>query len=150
MKTLSLIIAVLFTVSSVSAQNNGYDRNDRNRRNFNNQSVVTVNVNSNSNNEIRIDGRDYGRGNNNVISVTDLQPGQHTLQVIERRGGTLGGILGGRRNTNATTTFNVRPGYDEQITVNANGRTRVRETRSMNYRRDNRDGRDQRDNRDNR
>ncbi|MDB5200143.1 MAG: hypothetical protein JWO92_2106 [Chitinophagaceae bacterium] len=129
MKTLSLIIAVFFTVSSVSAQNN----NGNGRRHYNNQSIVTVNVNSNTRNEIRIDGRDYGRGTNNVISITDLQPGQHTLQVIERRG--IKGVLNGRGNTNATTTFNVREGYDMQITVNANGRTRIRETRSRNYRR---------------
>jgi hypothetical protein len=123
MKTLSFIIAVFFTVSSVSAQ---YNRNDR-------RCIVTVDVRSNSRNEIRIDGQDYGRGTNNVISIADLQPGQHTLQVIERRG--ISGVLNGRGNTNAATTFNVRPGYDEQIIVNANGRVRVRETRSRNYRR---------------
>ena len=131
MKKLLFIIAVFFTVSSASAQYNRYDR-DRRHNEFRN-SVVTVDVRSNSRNEIRIDGRDYGRGTNNIISIADLQPGQHTLQVVERRG--ISGVLSGRGNTNAITNFTVRPGYDEQITVNGNGRVRVRQIRSLNYRR---------------
>ena len=151
MKKLSIIIASVFSILSVSAQYNG-EQNDRrdndhryhNRRNNNynnnyNQSIVTLTLKGNSNEQVLIDGQSYSArnyGNNGTIQITNLQPGQHSLQVNSGNGSRsiLGSIFGSRNNNNNTsTTFNLRSGYDMNIIVNANGRARIRETRSVNY-----------------
>ncbi len=148
MKKTSLIMALCLTVISaaVSAQyNNGQNNgNYNNGRQYNNQSTVTINfTGNNTNDQVLIDGRNYTRGNrgnngyNNNIQITDLQPGQHTVQVNSRNnagGGIFGNIFGGRNSNNNATTFNVRYGYDTQLDINNNGRVRVRETRNASTR----------------
>ncbi|MDB5200504.1 MAG: hypothetical protein JWO92_2467 [Chitinophagaceae bacterium] len=134
MKKLSFFIAGFFTVLTASAQ---YGRQYYN-------STVTVTLNGNSNEQVYIDGRNYTSGYangayNNTVQITDLQPGQHTIQVVNNNNNGRKSILGalfGRRNNNVTasTAFNVREGYDTQIAVRPNGRVQVRETRSTAYR----------------
>jgi hypothetical protein len=164
MKTLSIFIAGLFAVLSVSAQSNNERQNNNNvrrsnngRQYNNNASIVTVSLNGNTNEQVLIDGRNYGSGNNgnpgykHTFQITNLQPGQHTLQINNKNGkkGILGGIFGNRNNN--ATAFNLRNGYDTQIAVNGNGRVQIRETRSIAYQnnRNNRDNRNNRYNRDN-
>ena len=162
MKTLSILMASFLMVLSASAQNRHHQNDDRNSNNnrqynngqynngqFNNTGIVTVTLTGNSNEQVYIDGRNYTPGNNrnngynNTIQITDLQPGQHTLQLnTNKNNGILGSIFGGRNNT--TKVFNVKTGYDTQIAINGNGRARISESRSVtyqdnrNYRRDDR------------
>jgi hypothetical protein len=143
MKKSIIIIASLCFITIVNAQYNTNQNNNRqydgrdNNRNYNTSSVLTVTVNGNSNEQVLIDGQNYTSSNNgnNAIQITNLQSGQHTLQVINNSGGKgiLGAIFGGGNNTGTSTAFNLRSGYDMQISVNANGRARIRETRSANY-----------------
>ncbi len=87
-------------------------------------STVTINVRGNNNEQLIIDGKnysvnyDYNMNNNSPIVISDLQSGQHTIEV--KRSNEI---------DNTSTTFNVRSGYDLQITVTANGSIQLRETR---------------------
>jgi hypothetical protein len=54
-----------------------------------------------------------------TITVTDLQPGPHTIQVIKNS----------RNATAITTTFTLRAGYNVNINVNGNGGIQVKERR---------------------
>lgn len=87
-------------------------------------STVTINVRGANNQSIIIDGQeyvvtsDYNTNNNTPIVVSNLQAGQHTLQI--RR----------RDETNpSSTVFTVRNGYDLQVTITANGSVQLRETK---------------------
>jgi len=97
--------------------------------------TVTVKLNTNRWQEISIDGRIYSiignttsstGGMNGLVTVADLQPGQHTLEVVRINPNT------GARRSN-TKTFNLRSTYDLQITVNNNGTVSLKETKSKNY-----------------
>ena len=87
-------------------------------------STVTINVRGNNNEAIVIDNKeyvvynDYSTNTNTPIVVSNLQAGQHTLQV--------------KRSDEAnpsSTVFTTRTGYDLQITVTANGSMQLRETK---------------------
>ena len=132
MKILSIFIVSIFTLLTVSAQ---YNNNGRQYSN----SIVTVTLN-NTNEQVLIDGRNYtsdntnnngNRGYNNSFQITDLQPGQHTLEINKGKKGILGGLFGNKNIS--STRFNIRDGYDTQISVNSNDRVQVRDTRSMAY-----------------
>lgn len=144
MKKTIIIIGGLFVVLSASAQYNRDDRHyDRERqynnsRQYNYNPVVTLILNGDA--RAIIDGQTYSSGNYrsdeiNSLQITTLQPGQHSLQIMNGNGGRgfLSGLFGGRNNTNTSSTFNLRRGYDMNIIVNANGRARIRETRNNNY-----------------
>jgi len=87
-------------------------------------STVTINVRGSNNQSIIIDGQeyivtsDYNTNNNTPIVVSNLQAGQHTLQI---------------KRTNevspSSTVFTVRNGYDLQISITANGSVQLRETK---------------------
>jgi len=96
---------------------------------------VTIKLNTNRYQEVLIDGRIYSimnntttntNGLNGLVTVPDLQPGQHTLQVVRINSNT-----GARRNN--TRQFNLRSRYDLEITVNNNGTISLNETRNKNY-----------------
>src|SRR4026208_118153 len=87
-------------------------------------STVTVNVRGTNNESLIIDGQTYSVTNDNntntntPIVVSNLQAGQHTLQI--------------RRNDEidpSSTVFTVRNGYDLQIIITANGSVQLRETK---------------------
>jgi len=87
-------------------------------------STVTINVRGNLTESISIDDKEYlvdndDNTNTNVpIVVSNLQSGQHTLQI--------------QRTDEAnpsSTIFTIRTGYDLQITVTANGSVQLRETK---------------------
>jgi hypothetical protein len=87
-------------------------------------STVTVNVRGNNNEAIVIDNteyvvyNDYTTNTNTPIVVTNLQAGQHTLQI--KRANEV---------NPSSTIFTTRTGFDLQITINANGSVQLRETK---------------------
>ena len=109
MKTILFFIASCISVLSVSAQS---------------VSTVTVNVRGNNNEAIVIDGQEYSVNNdyntntNTPIVVSNLQSGQHTLQI--KRSNEV---------NPSSTVFTTRIGYDLQITIAANGSVQLKETK---------------------
>jgi len=87
-------------------------------------STVTINVRGNNNETIIIDGKeyavnsDYTTNANTPIVVSNLQAGQHTLQI--KRSNEV---------NPSSTVFTTRTGYDLQITIAANGSVQSRETK---------------------
>ncbi len=87
-------------------------------------STVTISVKGANNESILINGQeyvvtsDYSANNNTPIVVSNLQSGQHTLQ-IKRRNEVIP----------SSTVFTVRNGYDLQINITANGSVQLRETK---------------------
>jgi len=114
MKTLFVSLISCLTTLSVVAQSN---------------STLTVTVRGNQTEQVIIDGKSYivNTDNNDVngrsqpITVTDLNNGQHTLQLV--RTDNYGD------NTTSTAYFNLRTGYDLQIVITPNGSIQQRETR---------------------
>lgn len=97
-------------------------------------STVTINVRGNQTEQVIVDGRSYtvtpsnndngnGYGNNAPITISDLYPGQHTLQIVRTDGNNI------NNNNSNTTYFNLRSGYNLQITVTGNGSVQQRETK---------------------
>jgi hypothetical protein len=121
MKAISLFLISCCAVLSVYAQTRG--------------ETVTINVNSNRYQEVLVDGKAYPitntsttdmSGTNGVVTITDLQPGQHTLEVVR-----VNQNPNNRRNN--SRTFNLRSRYDLAITVNNDGSVQLNETRNRNY-----------------
>ena len=117
MKTISILLVSCFTTLSLWAQTGN---------------TVTININSNRYQEVLVDGKSYPitttstTDMNGIVTVTDLQPGQHTLDVVRINQNT-----NNRRNT--SRTFNLRSRYDLAIMVNNDGSVELKETRSRNY-----------------
>jgi Ca2+-binding EF-hand superfamily protein len=115
MKTFFLFLASCITTISLSAQS---------------VSTVTVNVRGNNNEAIVIDNtqytvnNDYNSNTSTPIVVSNLQSGQHTLQIKRVN-----------EVNPSSTIFTTRTGYDLQITIAANGSVQQRETKwsSGNY-----------------
>ena len=107
MKTISLFLVSCVMATAVISQT---------------VSTVTINVRGNNNESIIIDGKeyvvnnDYNTNTNTPIVVSNLQAGQHTLQI---------------KRTNevnpSSTVFTIRNGYDLQITITANGSVQSKE-----------------------
>ena len=109
MKTISLLLVSCIVATSVLSQT---------------VSTVTINVRGNNNQSIMIDGteyivsNDYNTNTNTPIVVSNLQAGQHTLQIKRAD------------NINPSSTiFTIRTGYDLQITISGNGSVTTRETK---------------------
>ena len=109
MKTVSILLISAITSIAALAQTT---------------STVTINVRGVNNRTVIIDGNeytvtnDYNTNANTPIVVSNLQSGQHTLQI--------------RRDNEvnpSSTTFTVRNGYDLTITIAANGSVQSRETK---------------------
>lgn len=120
MKTLSIFLISWLAVVSLYAQNTA--------------NTLTINLNSNRYQEVLVDGKTYPVTNtsttgttaiNSVVRITDLQPGQHELQLVR-----VNQYNNVRRNN--TRTFNLRSRYDLSITVNNDGSIDLRETRNRN------------------
>src|SRR6187399_408587 len=109
MKTIFLFLTSCITTISVLAQS---------------VSTVTINVRGNNNEAIVIDNTeyivssDYTTNTNTPIVVSNLQSGQHTLQI--KRANEV---------NPSSTIFTTRTGYDLQITIAANGSVQQRETK---------------------
>ncbi len=83
---------------------------------------ITIKVNGNKNQKLVVDGRTYSvnntaTGKEKVITITDLLPGQHSLQVIRST----------NNRSNASTSFTTRSGYETIVNIAANGSVHVRE-----------------------
>ena len=115
MKPIIIFIISCFTSLSIFAQNN---------------ITVSVILNGSFNQEIAIDGKSYLLSDfvnttanvKNVITVTDLLPGQHKLQVIRTNNNN-------SRNAGNEKIFNLRAGYNLDIIVNGNGTMQLSEKR---------------------
>ena len=87
-------------------------------------STLTVNVKGNKTDLIIIDGKEYAVTddfNSNArapIVVSNLQAGQHTLQIRHNDQLNL-----------ASTTFTIRTGFDMNITIAGNGSVQLRESK---------------------
>jgi len=109
MKTIFLFLAGCITAMSVSAQS---------------VSNVTITVRGNNNEAIVIDNteyvvyNDYATNTNTPIVVSNLQAGQHTLQIKRAD-----------QANPSSTIFTTRTGYDLQIIIAANGSVQQRETK---------------------
>ena len=108
MKKISMLLVSCFMITSVFAQT---------------VSTVTINVKGNSTDAIIIDGKEYAVVGDNTnatapIVVSNLQAGQHTLQI--RRSNEV---------NPSSTVFTIRTGYDLQITITANGSVQQRESK---------------------
>jgi hypothetical protein len=109
MKTIFLFLAGCITAISVLAQS---------------VSTVTINVRGNNNEAIVIDNteyvvnNDYATNTNTPIVVSNLQSGQHTLQI--KRADEV---------NPSSTIFTIRTGYDLQITIAGNGSVQLKETK---------------------
>lgn len=92
---------------------------------------VTINVEGNRFKQIAVDNKYYTistttASGEQTFEITDLQTGQHQLHLY--------------RYTNSrpvTTTFNLREGFDMNITVNSNGSVNLSETRTTWKKKDN-------------
>ena len=109
MKTIFFFLVSCITAISVSAQS---------------VSTVTINVRGNDNEAIVIDNteyvvyNDYSTNTNTPIVVSNLQAGQHTLQIKRAD-----------EANPSSTIFTTRTGYDLQIVITANGSVQLRETK---------------------
>lgn len=109
MKTIFLFLAGCITAISVSAQS---------------VSNVTINVRGNNNEAIVIDNteyvvyNDYATNTNTPIVVSNLQAGQHTLQIKRAD-----------EANPSSTIFTTRTGYDLQIIITPNGSVQLKETK---------------------
>ena len=109
MKTIFLFLASCIITVSVLSQS---------------VSTVTINVRGNNNEAIVIDNteyvvyNDYTTNTNTPIVVSNLQAGQHTLQIKRAD-----------EANPSSTIFTMRTGYDLQITIAANGSVQLRETK---------------------
>ncbi|HEX6171901.1 MAG TPA: DUF4476 domain-containing protein [Chitinophagaceae bacterium] len=109
MKTIFLFLVSCITAISVSAQS---------------VSTVTVNVRGNNNEAIIIDNteyvvyNDYTTNTNTPIVVSNLQSGQHTLQIKRAN-----------EANPSSTIFTTRTGFDLQIIIAANGSVQLKETK---------------------
>jgi hypothetical protein len=105
MKTLSLLLLSCLTALSVLAQN---------------LSTATITVRGTRTERIIVDGQTYDVTNNTPIVVSNLQPGQHTLQLVRAND---------VQDADDSRTFYVRSGYDLMVTVNNNGSIQLKETK---------------------
>jgi hypothetical protein len=171
MKTLlSFLVSTLLTISAFAQYGQ--------QRQYGYGQTVTINFNGNGsgNNayQVIMDGTTYtSRTNNNSwnrnasdryndddITINNVQPGQHSIQVYRTRSNERGygndRGYGNNRNYGSTSpvyssTFNLRQGYDVMLNIKNNGRVQFSEQRSNNSygRRDDRDNHDRdRDNDD--
>jgi hypothetical protein len=110
-------------------------------------SNITLNVPGNRNYQVAIDGRsvdaysDYS--GNNTVSLNNLRTGRHTIEVyrIKKNRG-----WGNNNRVVSSSSFDVTPQNDLNITVDNNGAVNIYESRSRDYgrngNRDNRNGHD--------
>ena len=109
MKTISILLVSCIMATSALAQT---------------VSTVTINVRGDNTDAIIIDGReyvvtsDYNTNSNTPIVVSNLQAGQHTLQMSRSD-----------EANPSSTVFTTRTGYDLQIIITANGSVQLRETK---------------------
>ncbi len=109
MKKISILLVSLMMITSVFAQT---------------VSTLTITVKGNNNNGVIIDGKeyavtsDYNTNTNPPIVVSNMQAGQHTLQLKRRDEVNI-----------ASIPFTIRTGYDLQITITANGSVQQRESK---------------------
>jgi len=86
--------------------------------------TLTITLKGNKNRQLLIDNRDYTPAtsivglSNTTITITDLQPGQHNLEVVRDN------------DRDVNTTITLRANYDKQIVINANGSITQSETRT--------------------
>jgi len=128
MKKVSIFLVSSLMALSIGAQ----DELSRNAQG--NSPTLTIKVEGNRNKEVVIDGRNYTVSFNNdinsgaatvnmPITISDLQPGQHSLRVVRNNS------YNNNTSMTNTVTFTLRSGYDLLVTVNSDGSIQQTETR---------------------
>ncbi|MDB5223754.1 MAG: hypothetical protein JWN83_2421 [Chitinophagaceae bacterium] len=157
MKTLiSFFVSTLFVVS-------GFAQYGQQRQYNQYGQTVTINFNGNGNAnsgyQVIMDGTTYSsRTNNNGtwnrntsnrygnddITINNIQPGQHSIQVYRignnNRGNGNNRNYGGASSPVYSSTFNLRQGYDVMLDIKNNGKVQFSEQRSNNGNGQNRRG----------
>jgi hypothetical protein len=116
---LSIMILACFISLAVAAQTGG---------------TVNITVIGNRNKEVRVDGKTYTvnpvntdvsstAAVNSPIQITSLSTGQHSIEIVRTN------RYNNTSRTGNTTTFNLRSGYDLNITVNNDGSVQISEKR---------------------
>jgi hypothetical protein len=96
--------------------------------------TVNITVNGSRNKEVRVDGKTYTVNPvntdvsstvavNSPIQITSLLPGQHSIEIVRTN------RYNNTGRTGSTTTFNLRSGYDLNITLNNDGSVQISEKR---------------------
>ena len=122
MKKLSILFASIFAIIAVNAQQGRQG-----------MSVVTINVNGNSNLQLSVDGSTYTlpvttTTGISTASINSLAAGQHTLLITRSGQNGYHNNNNDNRSENINTTFNLRSRYDMKINVNADGSLELIET----------------------
>jgi hypothetical protein len=84
-----------------------------------NTSTLTLVLRGNASKQILIDGRTYTTDANNSVVITDLQSGQHQLEVKGYNS----------YSDDVNTSFTLRDNYDKRIVITARGGLQQSETR---------------------
>jgi len=112
-KIYTLVLAVLVGAAAMAADN-------RPRT-----GMVTVSVKQNSAVRITVDGRNYSERDNDV-SISNLAPGYHTIQVFAMSNSRT--IFGRNREQLLwSNSLYVQAGTETDVTINRNGRAKVKE-----------------------
>lgn len=95
---------------------------------------ITLTFPNNRNYQVAIDGRNVGGYDysNNTIYLSNLQYGQHSIEVYRMKKN------GKKSNLVYSSSFNSSPQYDLNINIDNNGRVQMSQTRSNDYRRNGR------------
>lgn len=118
-KIYSLILALLIGICAIAA--------DRPR-----SGMLTISMKDNDNSYMRvvIDGRNYSERDND-FTISNIEPGYHSVQVYRVNSSRSPfEIFGGRNNREQLIYSNslyVKPRTEVEITINRNGKTKVKE-----------------------
>lgn len=89
--------------------------------------MINISINQNTPVRVVVDGRSY---NDNTVTLSNLNPGNHTVQVFSTSAsrGAFGSIFGrSREQLLWSSSVYVKPGTETDVTINRNGRAKVKE-----------------------
>ena len=89
--------------------------------------MINISINDNSAVRVVVDGRSYNNDHN--VSISNLSTGYHTVQVFrESTGRSIFDRFGRNREQLLwSSSLNVKAGTETDVTINQNGRAKVRE-----------------------
>jgi hypothetical protein len=92
---------------------------------------ITLTLPANNNYQVLIDGRNVNGNNysNNTVYLSNLQYGQHSMEVYRVKSG----LFGNKNSLVYSTNFNSTPQYDLDITVDNSGRVQMYQSASNSY-----------------
>jgi hypothetical protein len=92
---------------------------------------ITLTLPANNGYQVLIDGSNVNGNNysNNTVYLSNLQYGQHSIEVYRIKSG----LFGNKRSLVYSTAFNSSPQYDLDITVDNNGRVQMYQSANNSY-----------------